>query len=396
MNKADTRKTKTQGSPQVRQEAAPRRQRIDEPFTILVLLLVAVGLITLFSASYSVGYHYHDGNSTHYAFRQGLFAAAGIVVMFAASRINYQKLHYFAVPLMVFTLEVMSSIKWMPSIWQTINDATRWINLGFTTVQPSEIAKFAVILLFSSLATIWGPKKMRTLKHGIVPFIGIIGVIVLMLVWEKHLSAMVIIGVIGIVLMFLGGASMFYLVCGGGAGVAGVFAYIATKGYANARILAWLNPFDPAYFHDTGWQGAQSLMTIGSGGLWGLGLGQGRQKHLFLPEPANDFIFPVICEELGFIGAMLIIIAFVALICRGYYIAFNAEDKFGTLLAAGITTQIAIQVIMNLFVVTGLMPVTGVSLPFFSYGGTSLLMLLGEVGILLSVSRGMRVPSDVQ
>ena len=159
-----------------------------------------------------------------------------------------------------------------------------------------------------------------------------------------------------------------------------------------ARVQVWLDPFSD--FQGKGWQGSQSLLAIGSGGFWGLGLGQGRQKHLFLPEPANDFIFSVICEELGMVGAVLIIIMFAALIIRGFQIALRAPDRFGTLLVGGITTQIAVQTIFNMCVVTGLVPVTGAALPFFSYGGTSLWMLLAEVGVILSVSR--RIPAPEQ
>jgi len=375
----------------VREKVVPRTH-VDEPFTVLVLLLLAVGLICLFSASYSVAYYYQDGDSTYYALKQGLFAVVGVIAMFAISKFNYHKLHYFALPLLGGSLLLLLSIKIIPSAWVTINDATRWINLGFTTFQPSELTKFAVIVSFASLATIWGPKKMRTLKWGLLPFLGILGMIALMLYWEPHLSATVIIFGVGMIIIFLGGANLFWLCAGGGAGVAAVVWYIATQGYASTRIRVWLDPFiDP---QGKGWQGVQSLLAIGSGGFWGLGLGQSRQKHLFLPEPANDFIFSVICEELGFIGATLIIIAFALLIWRGYYIAMHAEDKFGTLLAAGITTQIAIQVIFNLGVVTGLLPVTGAALPFFSYGGTSLLMQLGMVGVLLSVSRRMPAPKE--
>ena len=377
--------------PREEREYLPAREHVDEPFTVLVLLLLAVGLICLFSASYTVAYYQQGGDSTHFALRQALFAAAGVVVMFAASKFNYHRLKAMALPIMGVTLVLLASRVFLPGAWVTIKGATRWINLGFTTFQPSEIAKFAVIVFFAALCTNYGHKKMKTFKYGLLPFVVVIGMIAGLLYLQPHLSATIIIFGIGIVIIFMGGANLMWIVGGGVAGVAAVAVYITTQSYANKRILGWLDPFDPAVFKIEGWQGAQSLMAIGSGGLWGLGLGQSRQKHLYLPEPANDFIFPVICEELGFVGAALIIILFAVLICRGYYIAFHAEDRFGTLLAAGITTQIAIQVVLNLFVVTGMIPVTGVSLPFFSYGGTSLLMLLGEVGILLNVSRHMRM-----
>lgn len=363
---------------------------IDEPFTVLVLLLLLTGLVCLYSASYVTALA-QEGDSLAYITRQGIFAAIGVVAMFAvAFGLNYHWLHYVAIPMMVLSFAMLLSIKLVPSLWVTINNATRWINLGFTTFQPSEVTKFAFILFFSSWATIHGPKKMRTIKYGIAPFVLCLGATAGMLMWQPHLSATVTIAGIGAVVIFLGGVQLYwFLLAGGGAG-AFLFWYLNKYDYAMQRIRVWFDPFID--FRDTGWQGAQSLITIASGGLWGTGLGQGRQKHLYLPEPANDFIFSVWCEEMGFIGALLVIILFAALILRGYYIASKAPDRFGTLLVAGITSQIAIQTIFNMGVVSGLLPVTGASLPFFSYGGTSLLMLLGEVGIILAVSR--RIPKE--
>lgn len=372
------------------EEKPKRTVGIDEPFVVLILLLLLIGLVCLYSASYVVGYYSTDPGVTSatYVKKQGLFAIMGLGAMFLASRFDYRKLHYFAVPLMIGSTLLLSTIKIIPGIWITSNDATRWINLGFTTFQPSEITKFAFILFFSSWATIQGPKKMRTFKYGILPFLGIMGVTALMLYWEKHLSATVTIAGIGAVIIFLGGANMLYLFGLGGIGFIGLVWYIVNHPYAMTRIKVWFDPFSD--FRGKGWQGSQSLLSIASGGIWGLGLGQGRQKQLYLPEPANDFIFSVACEELGFIGAFIIIVLFAALILRGYYIASKAPDRFGMLLAAGITTQVAIQTIFNMGVVSGLLPVTGASLPFFSYGGTSLMMLLGEMGIVLSVSRRRR------
>ncbi len=230
---------------------------------------------------------------------------------------------------------------------------------------------------------------MKTLRYGILPFFAVMGLTALLLYFEPHMSATIIILFIGVVIIFLAGANLIYLGGMAAVGVGGMAYLIFAKSYSKTRIDVWLDPFDPKYFLNAGWQGAQSLISVGSGGLWGLGLGQGRQKQLFLPEAANDFVFAVICEEMGFIGAMLIVVLFAFLICRGYMIAMRAPDRFGTLLAAGITTQVAVQVILNIAVVTGLIPVTGVALPFFSYGGTSLLMLLGEMGIMLNISRAV-------
>jgi len=359
---------------------------IDEPFTVLVLLLLLIGLVCLYSASYVTAYS--DGeSSTAYVVRQGIFAAAGVVAMFtvAFGLKDYRKLHYLAWPLMIFSILLLATI-FIPGLWATINKATRWIKIpGIGTFQPSEISKFAFILCFSSWSTIMGTKKMKNPIIGFGPFIICMGFTALLLMKQPHLSATVTIAAIGAVIIYLGGASTWCFIGAGGGAIAFVLWYLKTHTYAMTRINVWLDPFID--FRGSGWQGAQSLITIASGGVWGLGLGQGRQKHLYLPEPANDFIFSVICEELGFIGAFIIIILFAALVLRGYYIASKAPDRFGTLLVAGITTQIAVQTIFNLGVVSGLLPVTGASLPFFSYGGTSLMMLLGEMGIILAVSR---------
>jgi cell division protein FtsW len=345
--------------------------------------------VCLFSASYAVGYHDHGGNSMYFVMRQMIFASIGLIAMYAASRMDYHRWVILALPVFLLSVVLLASIKIVPSIWVTINDATRWIGVGDTlTFQPSEIAKFGVIVLFSAAATILGPKKMKKFHIGILPFMAAIGLIALLLSLEPHISATVIIAGIGIVIIFLGGASFWWLLGIGAAGAAGAVALIIYKAdYALVRLKVWFDPFSD--MQGRGWQGSQAQIAVGSGGFWGLGLGQSRQKHLYLPEPANDFIFAVMCEEFGFLITSMIVIVFALLIWRGYYIASHAGDRFGTLLAAGITTQIAVQVIINLFVVTGIFPVTGASLPFFSYGGTSLVMLLGEVGVLLSVSRSM-------
>lgn len=376
-------------------EYVERRGHIDQPLLLLTMLLLGIGLLCLFSASYATAYDDFDGNSTHFIFRQGIFAVGGVVVMFVLSRFDYHKLHYVAIPSLIVAVAVMATIKipGLSSLWVNRNGAIRWIQLpGIGTFQPSELAKVAVILCFSSMAAIFGKKKMHTLRWGIMPFMGIIGVFAIELMWEKHLSATLIIAAIGMVIIFFAGANLFWFGLGGCAiGAAGIW-YIFSHDYAMDRIKIWLDPFiDPM---GEGWQGVQAQLAIGSGGFWGLGLGQSRQKHLYLPEPANDFVFAVWCEEMGFIGAALLVILFALLIWRGYYIALNASDKFGTLLAAGITTQIAVQTFLNLGVVTGLLPITGAALPFFSYGGTALLIQLAEMGILLAISKEMPAPRE--
>ncbi|MCI5614987.1 MAG: putative lipid II flippase FtsW [Clostridia bacterium] len=377
------------------EEKVQKTGTMDRPLLLLIFLLVGLGLLCLFSASYATAYDSKDGNSTFYIFRQAIFAVGGSAAMLVLSRRNYHKLHYLAIPSLILAVAVMATIKvpGLKNMWVTINQATRWIKIPLAgTFQPSELAKIAVILCFSSLATIYGKKKMHTLRYGILPFMGIIAVFAVEMYWEKHLSGTALIAAIGMVIIFIGGANIFWFGLGGvSVGAAGIW-YIKSHEYAMTRIRVWLDPF--LDYRGKGWQGAQSQIAIGSGGLWGLGLGQSRQKHLYLPEPANDFIFSVWCEEMGFVGAVLLVLLFAALIWRGYYIALHCPDKFGTLLAAGITTQIAVQTILNLCVVTGLLPVTGASLPFFSYGGTALLIQLAEMGILLAISRELPVSKE--
>ena len=377
------------------EEKVQKTGTMDRPLLLLIFLLVGLGLLCLFSASYATAYDSKDGNSTFYIFRQAIFAVGGSAAMLVLSRRNYHTLHYLAIPSLILAVAVMATIKvpGLKNMWVTINQATRWIKIPLAgTFQPSELAKIAVILCFSSLATIYGKKKMHTLRYGILPFMGIIAVFAVEMYWEKHLSGTALIAAIGMVIIFIGGANIFWFGLGGvSVGAAGIW-YIKSHEYAMTRIRVWLDPF--LDYRGKGWQGAQSQIAIGSGGLWGLGLGQSRQKHLYLPEPANDFIFSVWCEEMGFVGAVLLVVLFAALIWRGYYIALHCPDKFGTLLAAGITTQIAVQTILNLCVVTGLLPVTGASLPFFSYGGTALLIQLAEMGILLAISRELPVSKE--
>lgn len=376
-------------------ERVERCGHIDQPLLLLTLLLLGLGLICMFSASYATAYDTQDGNSTYFILRQGIFAAGGLVVMLIASKFDYHKLHYFAIPSLIVAVAVMATIKipGLKNMWVNINGAIRWIQLpGIGTFQPSELAKIAVILCFSSLSTIFGRKKMRTLRWGILPFMGIIGIFAVEMMWEKHLSGTMIIAAIGMVIIFFAGANLFWFGLGGCGIVAAAIWYVGSHSYAMDRIKIWLDPFiDPL---GDGWQGVQAQLAIGSGGFWGLGLGQSIQKHLYLPEPANDFVFAVWCEEMGFVGAVALVVLFALLIWRGYYIALNASDKFGTLLAAGITTQVAVQTFLNLCVVTGLLPITGAALPFFSYGGTALLIQLAEMGILLAISREMPAPRE--
>ncbi len=366
------------------------RGPLDVPFLLLTLLLTGVGLIMLFSASFPMAY-YEGENPAYYLIRQGIFALGGIVAMLLIGRINYARYRVvgkYVLGIAVFLLILVL----VPGVGRTVNGATRWLGFGtLFTFQPSEIAKVGVILYFAESISM-KKGKMRTFKEGILPYAVILGIIAALMIKEPHLSGTVLILGIGAVMMFVGGIKTVWVGAGIGVAAAGVWAYLSGKiGYNAKRITIWRDPLtnDPELMRDAGYQMRQSLLAIGSGGLLGVGLGKSRQKFMYLPERHNDFIFAIICEELGLIGATLIMALFALLIIRGYWIALHARDRFGALLAVGVTTQVALQVFLNIAVVTNLIPNTGISLPFFSYGGTALVIQLAEMGLVLSVSRQM-------
>ena len=359
---------------------------MDATFLVIVLVLVSFGLIMMFSASYANAF-YLKGNSLFYISRQLPAALLGIGIMFIASRVDYRIFKPLALPIYLFSLVLLVIVLFMPPL----NNARRWIILGPINFQPSEIAKFAVVIFFAALIC-KNYQKMHTLRYGIGVFVATLVPIVLLMLREPHLSGTVLILGLGAVMMFIGGTDVRWFIAGGIIAVAGIAAVIidpdiltALAHYAGERIEVWLDPFsDPM---DAGFQTVQSLYAIGSGGLMGAGIGASRQKYLYLPEPYNDFIFAIVCEELGFIGAVVIIGIFVLLLWRGFVIATRCPDRFGSLVAAGLTAQVGLQTLLNIAVVTNTLPNTGISLPFFSYGGTSLVMLLGEMGVILSISR---------
>ena len=351
------------------------RGMLDMPFLVLTVLLVIIGVIMMFSASYASAYA-TEGTSTYYFARQGLFAVAGIGIMLFVSRLNYQMWRVLSRPILLVTMIT-------PIFGLTGGGATRWIRIGSIRFQPSEVAKLAVIMSYAQLIARY-KDRMKTFR-GLLPFIGILGVMVVALLFQSHLSGIIITCAVAAAMLFMGGVQLRWFALGIGAiALLGVI-YLSTMGYAADRITAWLDPWsDP---QDTGFQIIQSLYAIGSGGLMGLGLGRSRQKYQYLPEEHNDYIFPIVCEELGFVGAVVIILLFMMLIIRGYWIAMHAKDRFGALLVGGISTLMALQVFFNIGVVTNFLPATGISLPFFSYGGTALLIQLFEMGLVLSVSR---------
>jgi cell division protein FtsW len=360
-----------------------KRGKFDITFFSLVLILQTVGLVMLFSASYAYSYEYY-GNSYRFISRQATFAVVGVVLMLIISLIDYHILKKWAWIIFLGVAAMLVVLLALPPMISGM-DVKRWIVLGPINFQPSELAKFAIVLLFSALISA-NFKQMRDLK-----FIGFLVVVLAvtcaLIVLEPHLSATILVFSLGIVLLIIGGLPKRYIFGGVGLGVGGVIMLVITGaiGYASDRFKYWLDPWlDPS---GEGFQTIQSLLAIGSGGILGRGIGNSRQKYLWVPEPHNDFIFSIVCEELGLIGAVIIIVLFCLLVWRGFYIAMRSPDKFGSLLAVGLTCQVGLRAMLNIWVVTNTIPNTGISLPFFSYGGTSLLILLAEMGVVLSISR---------
>ena len=354
----------------------------DPVFCILVLILLAVGLVMLYSASsaqsmYDTGYE----SSTRYLQKQAICAALGLAVMWLFAKIEPKFWYRAAWPVYWISIALLLAVLLVGS---SVNGAKRWISIAGIQFQPSEIAKFAVILVFARLSRDFG-SRTETFRWGVLGFgVTLMGILI-PLALEKHLSAIMLIGMVAAVMMFISGTKTRYLAGAAAGAVVFVLIYITFMGYAGDRVTAWLHPEeDPS---DTGYQILQSLYAIGSGGVFGLGLGKSRQKYLYLPFQYNDYIFAIVCEELGLVGALCIMALFACLILRGYRIAREATDRFSTMLAAGLTTLIGVQTVLNLCVVTNLLPSTGIALPFFSYGGTALAVNLGQMGILLSISR---------
>ena len=360
----------------------PAGDTVDYPFLILVLLLLAVGLTMLYSASsaqsqYDTGY----AISTRYLQKQGVCAIVGLGAMYAFSRIPVGLWHRLAWPMYGASIVLLLLVL---AAGQEVNGARRWITIAGIQFQPSEVAKFTMIVLFARLTRRFGPEAQK-FRFGVLGFgTALLGILV-PLALEKHLSAILLMGMVAVVMMYVAGTNPKWLLAGAAAAAVFVIVYIRFMGYAGDRVTAWLHPeADPG---DTGYQILQSLYAIGSGGVFGLGFGKSRQKYLYLPFQYNDYIFAICCEELGLLGALAVIALFAAMIFRGYWIALHGADRFSTVLASGLVTLIAVQTLLNLCVVTNLLPSTGIALPFFSYGGTALAVNLGEMGIVLQISR---------
>ncbi|MEG2421107.1 MAG: putative lipid II flippase FtsW, partial [Oscillospiraceae bacterium] len=376
------------------------RGPVDLPYLMLVLLLTGIGLIMVFSASYATAFYDSQvagNNPTFYFVKQLIFATAGILIMWIVSKFDYQVFRWMSVLALIVSIVLLVLV--IPfGYGRATTGAQRWIQLGPINLQPSEIAKIAVIMYFAARLSKRGtekPKKWnkksfvgRLLgwldKIGfleLIPYGLILLAIVFLLMLEPHMSGTILILAGGAAVLFAAGIKMRWFVIGGGGFVGLLALIITTTDYMTSRMTLWKDPWsDGMNGLGKGFQTIQSLYAIGSGGLLGLGLGQSRQKFLYLPEPENDFIFSIVCEELGLIGAVLVLALFALLILRGYWLALHARDRFGALLVVGITTLLAVQVFLNIGVVTNLLPTTGISLPFFSYGGTALLIQLAEMG----------------
>ena len=355
---------------------------IDFTLLITILLLLSIGLIMVLSAS-SPSALSESGNSYSYFFRQAIFAVAGLFMMWVISNIDYRfyQKYYKLAYIVAFVLLLA-----VPFIGRTINGAKRWIYVTDTlSFQPSEIVKLLMILFYAGIL-VKNRDDLNKYGKGFFKHIIMIAPIIVLLLIEPHFSAsMIIIGIVAIMMIIAGCKFWHFLVSGLVVGVPGIIGLILLEPYRLQRVTTFLNPWsDPT---GDGWQVIQSLYAIGSGGLFGAGLGESKQKYLYIPEPHNDFIFSILAEELGFIGCAVVIILFAIFIWRGILIAMKSPDMFGSLIAIGITAQVAIQVIINIAVVTSSMPATGMPLPFFSYGGTSLFILLCEMGVLLNISK---------
>lgn len=368
---------------ELQQATKNKKKPLDYGLLIVVMILLAFGLVMVLSASapYSLR---TEGDSYFYAKKQLNFAILGVVLMLIISKIDYKiyKGRIANIAMMGALLLLVAVL--IPGIGITRNDATRWLGIGGLQFQPSEIMKIALIIFLAAKIS-KDPKKLKKFWTGLFPYLVLIGVIALLLLAEPHMSATMIIAVIAIVMIYTAGAKMSHLVPLGIMGGIGAFILARLEPYRWKRVTIFLDPWQDV--QGDGWQIIQSLYAIGSGGLFGVGIGKSVQKYMYIPEPHNDFIFAILAEELGLAGVLAVMLLFGLFIWRGITIALKAPDMFGTLVAIGITTMIGIQAIFSMAVVSSSMPVTGIPLPFFSYGGTALVMLLCSVGVLLNISR---------
>lgn len=360
----------------------------DRPMFLIILILVCFGSVMVFTSSYAYALHKY-GDSYYFIRRQLMYVLVGIAAMlFVAAFVDYRWIRFasrFYFPLMIVMLVAVLLIG------ESEGDAKRWLNLGFVQIQPSEFMKLSLVLTLADLYSIV-EKQVRDRRFWVSSAFGtflptvLLAVVCGLIALENHISGTIIMFLIGVLIIFCGGGKLVWLFGVGGAFAGAVAAIIAMTGYASKRLDIWLHPENYSSQSEV-WQTLQGLYAVGSGGMLGVGLGESRQKHLFISQPQNDFIFAVICEELGFVGAICVIALFAALIWRGFKIAVKAPDTFSRLTVIGIVGKVGIQALLNIAVVTASIPNTGVTLPFFSYGGSSLTVLMVEMGVVLAISR---------
>ncbi len=420
---------------------------VDRPFLICVLLLLCMGTVMVFSSSYPYARAYFE-DSYHFAKRHVLFVAAGLLIMWLVVKfVSYRFLRKWNYVIMGVGILLLVVVLF---VGDDTKGAVRWIQVGPITIQPSEIMKFAMVLFFADYAdkfsdkmslpdnlrdnwkwlvatvvmlvmaagafliipdkaakivfavvfagiSLWCAlhinfkKELPGIYYGILPYLSLLVVVAVLLALQPHVSGLIIIAAIVYLMMVIGGTKLGYLLTGLFGGGAAVLVLALSMGHSSTRLQVWRDPFKYLTGEGKGWQPVQSLYAIGSGGFTGVGFGNSRQKHLYLPEPQNDYIFSIWCEEMGFVGAVVLICVFVYFIYRGILIGLRAPDRFSSMLVIGIIMHVGLQFILNIAVVTNTLPSTGISLPFFSYGGTALMILLAEMGVVLSVSRRSRV-----
>lgn len=361
---------------------------VDRPMLVIIILLLCFGTVMVFSASFAYALE-SEGDSYFYIKKQLQWAGFGIVVMFIAANVDYRIIRRFTIPAF---LGIFALLAVVPIMGISEGEATRWIIIGNFSIQPSELMKIGLILflalffdMFQERATNYKNFAQSSIWGVFIPA-GIVGLVCILIALEKHFSGMIIMFCIGMVVIFAGGGRKIWFGLTGGVALFAILVAIFFVPYAKERLDIWLHPENYSITDET-WQTTQGLMAVGSGGFLGVGFGKSRQKHMFVSQPQNDFIFAIICEELGFVGALAVILLFVLFIWRGFVIALKTPDTFSSLAVIGIVGHVALQAILNIAVVTNMIPNTGISLPFFSYGGSALTILLGEMGILLSISR---------
>ena len=351
---------------------------------VTTLALLGIGIIMVFSSSSVMAYH-EVGDAYFYLKRQAMWAVMGLVALVTLMNIDYRVWKKFSVVAIVGVIALLTLVL-IPGVGVVVGGARRWIGAGSFRIQPSEFAKMGLILFISSYMSAIGD-KVKSFKFGVLPPMIVTGIICLLILKEPDLGTVIAVAGIAFVMIFMAGCNIWHLAGLCSLAIPAVVYLVVAEPYRLRRLLAFLNPWqDPL---DSGFHIIQSLLALGSGGLLGLGLGMSRQKFHYLPEQHTDFIFAIIGEELGFIGAAGVVLLYVVLAWRGYRVAVNCKDKFGSLMAAGITTMIVLQAIINLGVLSGLLPVTGITLPLISSGGSSLLSMLASIGILLNISRSV-------